>query len=311
MGPRPIMHRPAGSYAPGRLRWGPSSPRPARRMPVELYRQRISGVPLVGGQGQATISAGTTVGTPIKVVQSAIIPNALSGSFTSPTTAGNCVIVAVVAFSGGAAPSVSGVTLGGVADNFAAVASGVNGAATFLLASCWADPNCAGGQTAVVVSGSNLTVSTSSGIILLEVSGLATGSVTDQTSTGNSNSSASWSSGTTATTAQAYEFWVGVNATANGATQPGSPWTQLVFPASVGEGMGYQIVTATGTATYAGTQSPAGQYGALVGTLKKRCGSKRSGSFQSRVSKLVSVWGVFMNECRSKDTPNWTKGEPP
>jgi hypothetical protein len=50
------MHRPAGGYAPGRLRWGPSV-RPIRRLPMQLFRQPVSSVPLTGGQAQGLISA--------------------------------------------------------------------------------------------------------------------------------------------------------------------------------------------------------------------------------------------------------------
>lgn len=50
------MARPAGSYAPGRLGWGPVA-RPIRRLPMQLYRVPVTSVPLVGGQAQGKISA--------------------------------------------------------------------------------------------------------------------------------------------------------------------------------------------------------------------------------------------------------------
>ena len=53
---QPGLNRPAGSYAPQRLWWGPVA-RPIRRLPVQLYQQKVSGLPLVGGQAQGTISA--------------------------------------------------------------------------------------------------------------------------------------------------------------------------------------------------------------------------------------------------------------
>ena len=46
---------PAGAYAPDMLRWGPVA-RPIRRLPLQVYRQRISSVPLTGGQAQGIIS---------------------------------------------------------------------------------------------------------------------------------------------------------------------------------------------------------------------------------------------------------------
>ena len=50
----PGLHSPAGAYAPGMLRWGPVA-RPIRRLPLQVYRQRISSVPLTGGQAQGII----------------------------------------------------------------------------------------------------------------------------------------------------------------------------------------------------------------------------------------------------------------
>jgi len=45
----PGLHSPAGAYAPGMLRWGPVA-RPIRRLPLQVYRRRVSSVPLTGGQ---------------------------------------------------------------------------------------------------------------------------------------------------------------------------------------------------------------------------------------------------------------------
>jgi hypothetical protein len=58
--PRPYPARSAGSYSPvNRLRLGPAA-RPIRRLPMELYTQTVSQVPLVGGQAQGKISAAGT-----------------------------------------------------------------------------------------------------------------------------------------------------------------------------------------------------------------------------------------------------------
>lgn len=54
------LHSPAGAWAPNRLGWRPASPRPIGRLPMHLYGQRVSSVPLTGGQAQGVIgSAGT------------------------------------------------------------------------------------------------------------------------------------------------------------------------------------------------------------------------------------------------------------
>ena len=51
------LHSPAGAWAPGRLGWAPSSPRPIVRLPMQLYTRPVTSVPLVGGQAQGKISA--------------------------------------------------------------------------------------------------------------------------------------------------------------------------------------------------------------------------------------------------------------
>jgi len=50
------LHSPAGAWAPDKLLWGPVA-RPIRRLPLQLYRQRITSVPLTGGQAQGKILA--------------------------------------------------------------------------------------------------------------------------------------------------------------------------------------------------------------------------------------------------------------
>jgi hypothetical protein len=202
----------------------------------------------------------------ITVVQSKTIANALSGSFTSSTTAGNCVVVVVNAFNNSSTPSVSGVTLGGSADNFTQAVSVVNSSSSYVLSAIWVDPGCAGGQTAVAVSGSNLTVNSNFGITIYEVSGLAASNVTDKTSSSSANSGTSWTSGTTATTTQANEFWIGaVTTAATSFTQPGA-WTNSAYTSNAGSG--YQIVSSTGTATYNATLSPSTDWSACVAALK-------------------------------------------
>src|ERR1035441_6358715 len=167
------------------------------------------------------------------------------------TTAGNCLIVCVASYGTGSAGSVSGVTLGGSADNFASLAA-VNGtpvtgdsSAAFI----WADPDCAGGQTAIVISGTNLAVGSGfGGVIIYEISGLATSSVLDKSSTaGDSVAASAWSSGATATTTVPNEIWIGCGATDWPATGPSSPWTNTAPGGGQGHG-GYQIVSSIGAA---------------------------------------------------------------
>jgi len=54
------LHSPAGAWAPDSLGWGPVA-RPIRRLPLQVYRRRVSLVPLTGGQAQGTILAAGTL----------------------------------------------------------------------------------------------------------------------------------------------------------------------------------------------------------------------------------------------------------
>jgi hypothetical protein len=140
----------------------------------------------------------------------------------------------------------------------------------------WADPNCAGGQTAL-----SITVANSGGsfnVVATEWYGILTSSITDKTaSTINNTGSTSWSSGATATTTQASEVAIGVtgnfNATAVGTiTGPVSPWNNLMQVTSatthVGILFGFQVLTSTGTITYSGTDSATVDFTTVVATFK-------------------------------------------
>ena len=195
--------------------------------------------------------------------------NANTLTVTIPaTTAGNCLIVCVASFYSGTPPAISGVTLGGAADNFAQLIAPVNN--TNSAALMWADPNCAGGQTSVVISGTNLSVIAGAGAVeVYEASGLAStiAAMLDKSSTGSNASSGAWSSGTTGTTSQAAELWVGmVEAPGGGVVGPGLPWvndhdthTEALF--------GTQVTSSAGAAVYNGTVTP-GSWAAIVVTLQ-------------------------------------------
>src|ERR1035441_3016083 len=192
------------------------------------------------------------------------------------TTAGNCLVVCIASYGSGLIGSISGITLGGSAGNFAALAAvngnpvGSDSSAAFI----WADPNCAGGQTSVVISGSDLSVASGGGgVVIYEISGLPTSSVLDKSSTGgDSTIGSAWSSGATATTTVANEIWIGCGATDYTGTGPSSPWTNTVPGSGLGRA-GYQIVTSVGAATYSGTQSTSGTWAAAVVTLKASGGA--------------------------------------
>ncbi len=141
--------------------------------------------------------------------------------------------------------------------------------------SIWADPNCAGGQTAVVVTLSGSTGSI--GVIVMEWSGLVASSVVDKTASQVTAGSSSWSSTATATTTQASEVAIGAvgafNASGIGTiTGPGGAWTNLtqVTSASTHLGLltGWQVLSSTGTVTYSGSFAASSDYAALAVTFK-------------------------------------------
>jgi hypothetical protein len=109
-----------------------------------------------------------------------------------------------------------------------------------------------------------------------EYSGLATSSVLDQTAT-NNGSSASPSTGTTATTTEASELWVGALAsTAASAVTFSSPTNGFTIEAQHTHGSGGyvsiglldKIVSTTGTASTGATASASGTYSAAIATFK-------------------------------------------
>jgi hypothetical protein len=203
----------------------------------------------------------------------------LTITLSSATTAGNCIVVCLGSTEATDNPTISGITLGGSAGNFAASNTAYSN--SNVNAAIWANPNCAGGDTSIVITltgGSG--GSTSVQAYAMEFSGLATGSVLDKAPAGQNGSSASWTSGSTGTLSQASEVAIGVIFTDNTGTltTPGSPWTELTqLSASGGKlGVGYQVVSATTALTYSGTVSSSSDYGCCVITLKAAAGTSVS-----------------------------------
>src|SRR5258708_32368133 len=189
----------------------------------------------------------------ISVVQSTKFTGS-SGSFVSNTAAGNCVVVCVADNGPTGAALVSAVTLGGSADNFAQAISA--SASTHQMAAIWVDKNCAGGvkTIAVTISGGSDPI-----VFIYEVSSIDTASPVDKTAgaTGTSNA---WSSGATATTTVANEIFIGLGSVHDqGTVTPPAGFTNQAVTAGGGAinqaVAGFNIVAATGTATYTGTAS--------------------------------------------------------
>lgn len=202
----------------------------------------------------------------ITVVQTAS-GSGSSCTFASPVTAGNCIVVGW-GDENTSVTAISGVTIGGAADNFAQLIFTSGTPSAKMVATLWADPNCAGGGTSVAVTPTGTVQSPC--IWAIEVSGLASASILDK-STGMTGIASSWSSGSTATTAQAAELWVGAMSNSGASTAgPASPWVNTSVTDSAGEVFvfGYDIVSSTGTASYAGTGGASKGWAACVATLK-------------------------------------------
>jgi hypothetical protein len=211
---------------------------------------------------QAPVSNSGTTGTTLTL------------TLGSATTATNCLVVVITTHNASTVnPAINGVTLGGLADNFASLFA--TGSATDeSISAFWTDPNCAGGQTSVVISFSSVT-SPRYMASVYEFSGLA---ATNAALLDKSAASAlgangtSFSSGSTATTTNAVQAWVGLVSTdSTTITGPASPWNNIaqVTPGGTASDFmsGYQIRSATGAAAYAGTFSPTGFYNAAVVAL--------------------------------------------
>jgi hypothetical protein len=189
----------------------------------------------------------------------------------SATGTGNCLVVFFGAADTVTAPTVSGITLGGAAGNFAQAAGA--GGGTHIDAEIWTDRNAASGQTSVVISWSGGVSTTVAGRVE-EWAGIVTGvSPVDKTSTGTGTTTTSWSSGATGTLAQAAEIVVGLVANISGVssiTGPSSPWTnqaEVDSGTAIGEMNGWQQVAATTSQTYSGTFASLTSYSAVVVSL--------------------------------------------
>jgi hypothetical protein len=210
----------------------------------------------------------------------ALVQSASNTGGTSPltvtlgaaTTAGNCLIVASGASGTSTNPTVTGETLGGAADHFVRLIQIGDPVLSVAYTEIWADPNCAGGLTSVVVTFSG-TPSTGA-VWVYEFSGLAAAGILDQSSSAYSGSTqATWDSGATPTTAQASELWVGANTGfSTTITGPAAPWNNSAVLTSGARNFiaGYQIVSSAGTADYSGTYSPDSYETTAVVTLKTR-----------------------------------------
>lgn len=222
----------------------------------------------------------------VQVAANAASATSVTVTLGSPTTGGNCLVALIGTSADTTNGSPSGITLGGSAGNWAQSAlQGTSG--DHAIVAGWADPSCANGQTSVVAS---FTGGSGDHLFawIFEFSGL-TGTV-DVSSGGANTFAASWTSGTTAATAQASEVAFGItcgasngtNGTAGGLVGPSSPWVVEAEQSLTGAShekcalAGYQILSSTGTVTYSGTASPTNTNDTVVFTLKASGGAPYS-----------------------------------
>jgi hypothetical protein len=204
----------------------------------------------------------------------------LTVTLTSPTTAGNFLVVMIGTFDGTTNPTVTGITLGGAAGNFAAANTQSSNLA--VNSAIWADPNCAGGQTSVVIS---LTGGTGSGPDTLawvcEFSGVATSSPLDKAPAGSVNTTGTtWSSNSTGTLSVPNELAVAMVACTAAVTgTPGLPWNELgaLSATSLAVDAAWQAVTATTALVYNGTMTSGDESTAIIATFKA-AGAASSGA---------------------------------
>lgn len=188
-----------------------------------------------------------------------------SVSLNSNTTAGNCVVLMLTSTNGVTATSAA--KLGGAADNFTKLQEEHQTGTDPGLSSIWADPNCAGGQTAITWTDTGSVAATAYWIA--EFSGIALTSAVDTGNVG-SGGSGSWSVAFTSTFGT--ELWLGVveNSIGTAAGSAGHGWTFISQTDSSSNGsavFGWQAVSSIGTATFSGTGSSLA-WGACVAGLK-------------------------------------------
>ena len=213
------------------------------------------------GPGLPVIPAPVTAIQPGQIIQ--VSPTVNAGTYTGPLAAtlpnptgqqGASTLVACIT-NGNLGANVSSITLGGSADHWQNAFSSVG--AILYGGMIWYDPNCAAGQTSVVVTCSGGTGgSPSLYVTVYEVAGIL---VFDKGSHGDSASNVlTFTSGATATTAQANETNFGAAMASNQVpvvTGAGTWTTQSTGAGNLDQVAGYQNVSSVGTATFSGTLS--------------------------------------------------------
>jgi hypothetical protein len=228
-----------------------------------IYQQRI----VIDGIRGAIFVYGEGIPTPvydIAIVQALTVPGSLSGSFPKAVTAGNAVVIGVVAIGPvPSSPSITSVTLNGssLTESEQDTTSETTGGNWFLTG-IWAGFDLAGGETTVAATGTNAVEAPNDnfGLVLLEVSGLASLNQIGANNNGNV-ASEPWSSTVSAPTTTPTELVVGTVAFSTsmqtGGQPSNPPWIPLNL-SSFAQGLWYQVITTEQTPSIAGTLNTAG-----------------------------------------------------
>jgi hypothetical protein len=226
--------------------------------------------PLAAGLPQPGIVSQPLPFTIVQAGAPLFVASETTANYTLPQATGSqgpSTLVACIATTDNATlnPHISGITLGGSADNWASVKDFVS--STVNDAAVWYDPSCASGQTSVVLSftaGGGTTPGLN--IEVYEVLGIL---VPDQVSSASGSASTTWTSGTTPTLTQTPEIAFAVSNSS--ASQPvvtgvGSWVTQGTSGAGSFTTFGYQDPAAGSTVTFSGTITSS-TYGSVIATF--------------------------------------------
>ena len=207
-------------------------------------------------------------------VQSATGTTGASASTTIGVTMGSApvsgnTLVAVIATRGTTANRVSAITGGGV--TWSRVSQATNGSGT--TTEIWYGPNVSTGTTAITIT----QASPISAAVVIEYSGVLPSASFDLAANSTGSSTAA-STGTTGTTTQANELWIGGIGIADGRRTLNAPYgntfTVVAFPKSGAVNTGAmiyaleKIVSTTGAASTGGTVSTSDAWSGAIATFK-------------------------------------------
>jgi fibronectin type 3 domain-containing protein len=235
----------------------------------------LSGSGALAGKdaGPQAVSQSIVYATPARV-QSATGNTGASAATTIAVTLGGTpangnTLVALVSTRGTSSNSVSSVTGGGVTWQRAAQAANSGGVTTEI----WYGPNVTNGTTAITITQASLI----SAAVVAEYSGILAATPLDQNA-GSTGSGTSAVTGTTPTTTQAAELWLGGIGIADGSRTLNAPYGNafaVVASPKTGTGgtdaMVYaleSITNATGAASSGGTLSATDAWAGAIATFK-------------------------------------------